>query len=41
MQGKTFRPNIEEEVFIPAHVTRSVRHVGGTTAKWLYGYQEA
>lgn len=39
MSGKTFRPTIGEEVFIPAHVTHSVRNVGGTTAKWLYGYK--
>ena len=39
LQGKTFRPHIGEEVFIPAHVTHSVRNVGGTTAKWLYGYK--
>ncbi len=41
LQGKTFRPHIGEEVFIPAHVPHSVRNVGGTTAKWLYGYKEA
>ncbi len=39
MSGKTFRPTIGEEVFIPAHVTHSVRNVGGTTARWLYGYK--
>jgi len=39
LQGKTFRPQIGEEVFIPAHVTHSVRNVGGTMARWLYGYK--
>jgi quercetin dioxygenase-like cupin family protein len=41
MQGLMFHPNIGEEVFIPAHVTHSVRNVGGTTAQWLYRYKEA
>ncbi len=40
MQGKTFRPKTGEEVFIPAQALHSVRNVGGTTAKWLYGYKE-
>jgi len=40
MQGRRFRPKTGEEVFIPAHVTHSVRNVGGTTARWLYGYKK-
>lgn len=39
MQGRTFRPKLGEEVFIPARVSHSVRNIGGTTARWLYGYQ--
>ena len=39
MQGRTFRPKAGEEVFIPARMTHSVRNVGGTTARWLYGYK--
>jgi mannose-6-phosphate isomerase-like protein (cupin superfamily) len=39
MQGKRFRPKIGEEVFIPASVSHTVRNVGGTTARWLYGYK--
>ncbi len=39
MQGRTFRPKVGEEVLIPAHVRHSVRNVGGTTARWLYGYK--
>jgi mannose-6-phosphate isomerase-like protein (cupin superfamily) len=41
MQGRTFRPKEGEEVFIPARATHSVRNVGGTTARWLYGYKNA
>lgn len=41
MQGKTFRPAVGEEVFIPAHTSHTVRNVGGTTAKWLYGYRRS
>lgn len=39
MQGRTFRPRQGEEVLIPAHVPHTVRNVGGTTARWLYGYK--
>lgn len=39
MQGRTFRPKNGEEVFIPARAAHSVRNVGGTTARWLYGYK--
>ena len=28
-----------EEAFIPARANHSVRNIGGTTAKWLYGYR--
>jgi mannose-6-phosphate isomerase-like protein (cupin superfamily) len=40
MQGKTFRPAIGEEVLIPACTNHSVRNIGGTTARWLYGYKQ-
>lgn len=39
MQGRTFRPRQGEEVLIPAQVPHTVRNVGGTTARWLYGYK--
>jgi mannose-6-phosphate isomerase-like protein (cupin superfamily) len=39
MQGKTFRPDIGEEVLIPARTSHTVRSSGGTTARWLYGYK--
>ena len=39
MQGRRFRPKLGEEVFIPANVSHTVRNVGGTTARWLYGYK--
>lgn len=41
MQGRTFRPKRGEEVSIQARVTHSVRNVGGTTVRWLYGYKNA
>jgi quercetin dioxygenase-like cupin family protein len=40
IQGRTFRARPGEEVFIPAHARHSVRNVGGTTARWLYGYRQ-
>jgi len=39
MQGRRFRPKLGEEVFIPAGEPHTVRNVGGTTARWLYGYK--
>jgi len=40
MQGRTFRPKVGEEILVPAQVKHSVRNVGGTTARWLYGYRQ-
>lgn len=31
---------VGEEIFIPAHQSHTVRNVGGTEARWLYGYKE-
>lgn len=39
MAGEIRRPLVGEEVLIPARVSHTVRNVGGTTAKWLYGYK--
>lgn len=39
MEGRRFRPALGEEVLIPAHVMHTVRNVGQTTARWLYGYK--
>jgi len=39
MKGKAFRPAIGEEVLIPANTSHTVSNVGGTTARWLYGYK--
>lgn len=30
-----------DEAFIPAGALHSVRNVGGTTARWYYGYQKS
>jgi quercetin dioxygenase-like cupin family protein len=37
--GRVLRPDPGEEVLIAAHVPHTVRNIGGTTAKWLYGYK--
>ncbi len=37
--GKVVRPAIGEEVLIPAHTVHTVRNIGGTEARWLYGYR--
>jgi mannose-6-phosphate isomerase-like protein (cupin superfamily) len=39
MEGKIFRPQIGEEVLIPAHTVHTVRNIGKTEARWLYGYR--
>ena len=41
MQGQTRRPNPGDEVLVPAGVTHTVRNVGSTSVRWLYGYKEA
>jgi mannose-6-phosphate isomerase-like protein (cupin superfamily) len=37
--GKAHRPEVGEELFIPARASHSVRNRGATTAHWLYGYR--
>ncbi len=37
--GRRLRPAPGQEVFIPAGAVHSVRNVGETTARWLYGYR--
>ena len=39
MKGKKFRLKPGEEVLIPARVVHSVRNLGATTSRWLYGYK--
>lgn len=36
--GKVFHPVHGEEVYIPRGAIHSVRNIGDTTARWLYGY---
>jgi len=38
VDGVTSRPSVGEELFIPRGATHSVRNVGGTNARWLFGY---
>ena len=40
MAGRTVRPVVGEEVLIPAGTRHTVRNVGGTMARWLYGYKQ-
>ncbi len=39
IEGEIRRPAIGEEILIPAGALHSVRNIGGSTARWLYGYQ--
>jgi mannose-6-phosphate isomerase-like protein (cupin superfamily) len=39
MQGKKWCPQAGEEVLIPAGALHSVRNLGSTTSRWLYGYK--
>jgi mannose-6-phosphate isomerase-like protein (cupin superfamily) len=38
-QGNTIRPQVGEELFIPAGAMHTVRNVGRTHSRWLYGYR--
>ncbi|MEJ2230171.1 MAG: cupin domain-containing protein [Nitrospirales bacterium] len=37
MEGKRFQPSVGEEIHIPNDVPYTIRNIGGTTARWLYG----
>lgn len=39
IDGEVSHPGTGEEVFIPAGTVHSVRNIGGSTARWLYGYR--
>jgi len=41
VSGQVLRPSVGEELFIPAGVLHSVRNIGKTTSRWLYGYQSS
>lgn len=38
IDGTVHHPAIGEELFIPVGAVHSVRNIGNTTARWLYGY---
>jgi len=39
MDGKKLRPKPNEDILILAHVVHSVRNLGQTQSRWLYGYK--
>ena len=39
INGEISHPKTGEELFIPAGVVHSVRNIGASTARWLYGYR--
>ncbi len=39
IDGKPFRLAAGQELFIPAGAAHTVRNLGNTTARWLYGYR--
>ena len=39
IEGKTQRPLIGQEVFIPANAINTVRNVGNTNNVWYFGYR--
>ncbi len=39
-EGRVVRPSPWEEVLIPAGIFHTVRNVGTTTSRWLYGYKQ-
>lgn len=38
IDGTVHHPGIGNALFIPAGAAHSVRNLGNTTARWLYGY---
>lgn len=39
INGEIYHPGTGEELYIPAGAVHSVRNIGVTTARWLYGYR--
>ena len=39
ISGKSREISPGEEMFIPAKALHTVENIGGTTARWLYGYR--
>ena len=39
VQGRTWRPALGEEAFVPAGAPHPVRNAGGPTRRWVYGYR--
>jgi mannose-6-phosphate isomerase-like protein (cupin superfamily) len=39
MNGRRCRPQIGEELLIPAGTRHTARNVGRITSRWLYGYR--
>jgi quercetin dioxygenase-like cupin family protein len=39
INGEICHPKTGEEVYIPAGAVHSVRNIGASTARWLYGYR--
>ena len=37
--GVVHRPDIGEELLIPARAKHTVRNIGGIESRWLYGYK--
>ena len=40
IEGKAYRPEIGEEVFIPANASQTVRNIGSKRNVWYYGYKK-
>jgi len=40
LAGKSIRLDPEKEVFISAGVVHTVRNIGHTGSRWLYGYKQ-
>jgi quercetin dioxygenase-like cupin family protein len=39
IEGEVHHPGIGDELYIPAGAVHSVRNIGRSTARWLYGYR--
>lgn len=39
-QGSTVRPQVGEEILIPAGAMHTVRNVGITYSRWYYGFRQ-
>lgn len=40
MHGQIMHPTLGQEILIPANTLHTVKNIGSTKSRWLYGYKQ-